>query len=76
MARCRQQCWRHPRDWTDRSRDQEHENDLEGLLTIVRKDGSRLGRLEGMVMVYHNDFYSYTPSGSPLGTDARPSRAG
>ncbi|MDH3503812.1 MAG: hypothetical protein OEZ41_04010 [Nitrospirota bacterium] len=57
----------HPRDWTDSAADQEHENDLEGLLSIVRKDGSRFGKLEGMVTVYHNDFYSFTPSGSPLG---------
>ena len=56
----------HPRDWTDSSMDQEHENDLEGLLSIVRKDGSRSGKLEGMVTVYHNDFYSFTPPGSPL----------
>jgi hypothetical protein len=57
----------HPRDWTDSRFDQEHENDLEGLVSIVRKDGSRFGKLEGMVTVYHNDFYSYTPPGSPLG---------
>jgi hypothetical protein len=57
----------HPQDWTDSRFDQEHENDLEGLLSIVRKDGSRFGKLEGMVTVYHNDFYSYTPPGSPLG---------
>lgn len=56
----------HPRDWTDSAADQEHENDLEGLLAIVRKDGSRFGRLEGIVTVFHNDFYSYTPAGSSL----------
>lgn len=56
----------HPRDWTDSRADQEHENDLEGLLSIVRKDGSRFGKLEGMVTVYHTDFYSYTPQGSPF----------
>ncbi len=56
----------HPRDWSDGSFDQEHENDLEGLLTIVRKDGSTFGKLEGIVTVFHNDFYSYTPAGSPL----------
>lgn len=57
----------HPQDWTDSRFGQEHENDLEGLLSIVRKDGSRFGKLEGMVTVYHNDFYSFTPPGSPLG---------
>lgn len=56
----------HPQDWTDIPFDQEHENDLEGLLTIVRKDGSAFGKLEGVVTVFHNDFYSYTPTGSPL----------
>jgi hypothetical protein len=56
----------HPRDWTDSRADQEHENDLEGLLSIVRKDGTRFGKLEGMVTVYHTDFYSYTPPGSPF----------
>jgi hypothetical protein len=56
----------HPRDWTDSSFDQEHENDMEGELTIVRKDGTPYGRLEGMVTVFHNDFYSFVPSGSQL----------
>ena len=56
----------HPRDWVDGCCDQEHENDFEGLLAIVRKDGSRYGRLEGIVTVAHWDFYSYTPAGSPL----------
>lgn len=56
----------HPRDWTDSSNDQEHENDMEGLLSIVRRDGTAYGRLEGMVTVYHDDFFSFTPAGSPL----------
>ncbi|OUL25693.1 hypothetical protein BV378_15035 [Nostoc sp. RF31YmG] len=56
----------HPQDWTDIPFDQEHENDLEGKLAIVRKDGSTFGKLEGTVTVFHNDFYSYTPSGSAL----------
>jgi hypothetical protein len=56
----------HPRDWTDTAFDQEHENDLEGVLMAVRKDGSTYGKLEGMLTVFHRDFYSYTPSGSPL----------
>ena len=55
----------HPRDWTD-TIEQEHENDMEGLLSIVRKDGSDYGVLEGMVTVFHNDFYSFTPSDSPF----------
>ena len=56
----------HPRDWIDGCCNQEHENDFEGLLAIVRKDGSRYGRLEGIVTVAHWDFYSYTPVGSLL----------
>ncbi|ALF52850.1 hypothetical protein ACX27_08245 [Nostoc piscinale CENA21] len=56
----------HPQDWTDTPFDQEHENDLEGLLAIVRKDGSTYGKLEGVVTVFHTDFYSFTPSTSPL----------
>ncbi|WKB55592.1 hypothetical protein [Eleftheria terrae] len=55
----------HPRDWSDTIFDQEHENDLEGALLSVRKDGSAFGRLEGMITVFHTDFYAYTPPGSP-----------
>ena len=53
----------HPQDWTD-TIEQEHENDMEGVLSIVRKNGSKYGVLEGMVTVFHNDFYSFTPQGS------------
>ena len=56
----------HPRDWSDTIFDQEHENDLEGLLISVRKDGSPYGVLEGMLTVFHTDFFSFTPAGSPL----------
>jgi hypothetical protein len=56
----------HPRDWSDGFFGQEHENDMEGLLTIVRKDGSMFGKIEGVVTVAHADFFSYTPVGSPL----------
>ena len=56
----------HPRDWTNMPSGSEHENDMEGFLSIVRKDGSRYGRLEGMVTSAHWDFYSYTPAESPL----------
>jgi hypothetical protein len=64
----------HPRDWSDclwynpscTIYDQEHENDFEGLLAIVRNDGSRYGKLEGIVTVAHWDFYSYIPAESPL----------
>ncbi|MCW7538027.1 hypothetical protein OOT46_09225 [Aquabacterium sp. A7-Y] len=55
----------HPRDWSDTLFDQEHENDLEGAILSVRKDGSAFGRLEGMITVFHTHFFSYTPPGSP-----------
>ncbi|WP_248925986.1 AbfB domain-containing protein [Paenibacillus hamazuiensis] len=58
----------HPRDWTDVDffgLDQ-HENDSEGILLSVRKDGSDYGTLEAMVTVSHTDFFSFTPAGSPL----------
>jgi hypothetical protein len=56
----------HPRDWTDSSFDQEHENDMEGLLAIVRKDGTPFGRLEGLITVFQDDFFSFVPPGSQL----------
>jgi hypothetical protein len=59
----------HARDWTDNpflySID-EHENDLEGFLAIIKKDGSVYGNLQGVVTVAHSDFYSFVPQGSPL----------
>ncbi|WP_125777622.1 hypothetical protein [Antribacter gilvus] len=54
----------HPRDWVDQPFDSEHENDAEGLLLAVEKDGSTYGVLRGAVTVAHTNFYSYTPSGS------------
>jgi hypothetical protein len=58
----------HPRDWCDwpfcGSTDS-HENDMEGALLTVRRDGSTYGKFEAMVTVAHSDFYSFTPSGSP-----------
>ncbi|HRB81940.1 MAG TPA: hypothetical protein PK614_06715 [Nitrospira sp.] len=57
----------HPQDWAKPSDlDQEHENDMEGELSIIRRDGSRFGKFEGMVTTFHHDFYSYTPVGSAL----------
>ncbi|TGE08663.1 hypothetical protein [Hymenobacter fodinae] len=59
----------HPRDWTDNVlayKLDEHENDLEGMLAVVKKDGSTYGNLQAIVTVAHTDFYSYVPTGSPL----------
>ena len=59
----------HPRDWTDifflYNLDQ-HENDLEGILMVIQKNGTTYGALQGAVTVSHSDFFSYTPSGSPF----------
>lgn len=52
----------HPLDWSDGD-DSEHENDMEGILAVVRKDGSEFGVLEGIITVFHVDFFTYTPSG-------------
>ncbi|MEU5694990.1 hypothetical protein [Actinosynnema sp. NPDC020468] len=57
----------HPRDWEDFPDPLgqfTHENDMEGLLATVRKDGSTYGRLEAVVTVAHSDFYSYVAPGS------------
>jgi hypothetical protein len=51
----------HPRDWADSLFDTEHENDAEGVLFAVRRDGSKFGRLEAAVTVAHSDFYSFVP---------------
>ncbi|TGD82242.1 hypothetical protein [Hymenobacter wooponensis] len=59
----------HARDWTDNPllyNTDEHENDLEGLLAVVKKDGSTYGNLQAIVTVAHSDFYSFVPAGSPL----------
>jgi len=56
----------HPRDWTDHPFDDVHENDLEGVVFIVRRDGSQFGVLDGAITVAHSDFYSFVPDGSPL----------
>jgi hypothetical protein len=56
----------HPRDWTDRPNEQEHENDMEGVLCIVRRSTTGFGTLEGMISVAHEHFYSSVPRGSRL----------
>jgi hypothetical protein len=56
----------HPRDWRDGSTGEEHENDTESLLAIVRKDGSTFGKLLGIVTVFHFKYCSFTPDNSHL----------
>ncbi|AKQ63508.1 hypothetical protein A176_000420 [Myxococcus hansupus] len=60
----------HPRDWSDNIFEKEHENDSEGVLLIVQRDGSEYGALVGAVTVAHRDFFSYVPAGSPLRSGA------
>ncbi|MFD3911819.1 hypothetical protein [Streptomyces sp. NPDC058603] len=63
----------HPRDWKDYPLNLfSHENDMEGQLEVVRKDGSEYGALQAVVTLAHDNFYSYTPPGSPF-TDGRES---
>lgn len=54
----------HPRDWTDSFFDTEHENDAEGVMFAVLRDGSTYGKLQAAVTVAHTDFFSFTPSGA------------
>ncbi|HEX6764757.1 MAG TPA: hypothetical protein VF103_04750 [Polyangiaceae bacterium] len=51
----------HPRDWANSLFDTEHENDSEGMLLAIARDGSRFGRLEAAVTVVHSDFFSFLP---------------
>lgn len=58
----------HARDWSDVPDPFglfTHENDMEGALLTVRRDGSEFGVLEAMITVAHGNFYSYVPAGSP-----------
>lgn len=56
----------HPRDWSDNAFGFEHENDVEGALIFIRKNNTTYGLLEGMITVFHNDFYSYKVEGNGL----------
>ena len=50
----------HPRDWTHIPYiTDEHENDFEGILSVIKKDNSEFGTLIAMVTTSHTDFYSY-----------------
>jgi len=51
----------HPRDYSDKCVVGScHENDNEGLILTIRKDGSEFGRLEVMETLAHNNVYSFT----------------
>jgi len=49
----------HPRDWVDFFIGSEHENDAEGVLVAVARDGSTYGVPRAAVTVAHSDFFSY-----------------
>jgi len=49
----------HPRDWAAGTAD-EHENDSESVVMMVRKTLGVYGTLEGLVTVYHEFWKSYT----------------
>jgi hypothetical protein len=51
----------HPRDYSDKCVIGTcHENDNEGLVLTVRKDGSEFGKLELMETLAHDNVYSFT----------------
>ena len=50
----------HPRDYSDKCVGGScHENDNEGLILTIEKDGSPVGRLQTMETLAHNNIYSY-----------------
>lgn len=53
----------HPRDWAEVNNDLiSHENDMEGIIVAIQKDGSEYGKFLAMVTLAHSDFYSFTDS--------------
>ena len=59
----------HPRDWEVVNSDlYSHENDMEGCLLAIKRDGSEYGQFLAMITVAHIDFYSY------IDEDAAPSK--
>lgn len=51
----------HPRDYSDNCVIGTcHENDNEGIILVVQKDGSEFGRLRVMQTLAHNNVYSYS----------------
>jgi hypothetical protein len=57
----------HPRDWTELCSDLAcHENDMEGVTVVVKKDGTTYGAFHLMLTVAHTNFYSYKDFQSAL----------
>jgi hypothetical protein len=64
----------HPRDWAQSCCDDEHENDLEGVMLMIRKDGTPFGHIEAAVAEAHGNLEAYTVDprvASVIGTDRR-----
>lgn len=65
----------HPRDWSESCAFFNcHENDMEGVMVVVKKDGSTYGAFHAMFTVAHTNFYSYKDYQSSLSnavTDGR-----
>jgi ricin-type beta-trefoil lectin protein len=57
----------HPRDWTNNTfGGDEHENDMEGLVMLVRKDGSQFGSLDAVITT-EDDWHTYTANPRVVG---------
>ncbi|MFI5756418.1 hypothetical protein [Streptomyces sp. NPDC051569] len=57
----------HARDWKDYPLNLfSHENDMEGVLEVVGKDGGTYGTLQAAVTLAHDNYYQYVPAGSPF----------
>ncbi|MGN7453990.1 hypothetical protein ACTHPH_04115 [Paenibacillus pasadenensis] len=50
----------HPRDDAYTRPLDAHENDLEGIIVVIRKDGSEYGKFHLMETMAHNQWYDYT----------------
>jgi len=58
----------HPRDWSDdiTAPFDQHENDIEGCLLVIKKSGGRFGQFILALTRAHENFYSYIDYDSPL----------
>ena len=54
----------HPRDWSETGLFQ-HENDMEGVLIVVKKDGTDWGQFYCMITEAHTNFYQYIDYETP-----------
>lgn len=49
----------HPNDEDTGACDTSHENDMESMMVIVRKDGTAFGRIDGIVAAAHGHYFEY-----------------